>query len=194
MSTPMLSVDELVAALPGVRFIEPGSFRDRDPGFHPHNLAAGAMALPGSTDEVVRILKHCNAQGIPVVTQGGRTGLSGAAATSAGELLLDTSRMPEILELDTDSGTATVECGVTLESLEARARASGWSCGIDLAARGSATIGGMVATNAGGIEGDSQAPHRRDQARQALWLSISEIHGAVGEQDNAVLRTFGALF
>ncbi|MEM7196316.1 MAG: FAD-binding oxidoreductase [Pseudomonadota bacterium] len=127
-------------------------FSDLDPGFHPDNLDADLMVLPANTTEVREVLRTCNDCRVSVVTQGGRTGLSGAAVSQSGQIILDTRRMNRILQIDALSATAVVECGVTLEQLEKEANRYGLSCGIDLAARGTATIGGMVATNAGGIE------------------------------------------
>ena len=147
-----VTLDQLPDRLPGTAFRTGEDLVDRHPGFHPENLRAGMMALPGSTAQVSELLALCHEGGIPVVTQGGRTGLSGGAATSPGQLILDTSRMNRIESIDPLGGTAIVQCGVTLAELEAAAGTHGLTAGIDLAARDSATLGGMAATNAGGIE------------------------------------------
>lgn len=123
-----------------------------DPGFHPDNLRATIGAAPGSTDEVSRILAYCGKHRINVVPHGGRTGLTGAAVSSPESLLLFSDRLTKIVEIDPDSATALVETGLTLEALEEATLAHGLSAGIDLGARGSATIGGMISTNAGGME------------------------------------------
>lgn len=123
-----------------------------DPGYDPANLAAGLMLSPRSAEEVSRILALCQAMAIPVVPQGGRTGLVAGGVTSPGEIILSTRRLDRIVEIDPVGRTALVEAGVTLEALQEAAARHGLSPGIDLAARGSATIGGMIATNAGGIE------------------------------------------
>ncbi len=123
-----------------------------DPGMHPQNLAAGLMVRPASTAEVARVLILCSEAGVSVVPQGGRTGLSGAASTQPGELILSLDRMNQIENVDTAARTATVEAGVTLARLEEALAPHGLAAGIDLGARGTATIGGMVATNAGGID------------------------------------------
>lgn len=147
-----IGLDRLPDLLPGTLFRTAGQFADRHPGFHPENLCAGLMALPDTTKQVSELLALCSKGGIPVVTQGGRTGLSGGAATSSGQLILDTSRMDRIESIDPLGRTATVRCGVTLAGLESALGAHGLTAGIDLAARDSATLGGMAATNAGGIE------------------------------------------
>jgi len=110
------------------------------------------MALPESTEQVINLVTSCNELRISIVPHGGLTGLSGAAITHAEQLILDTSQLNRIIEIDPIGGSATVECGVTLTALEKEVNQHGLTCGIDLAARDTATIGGMVATNAGGIE------------------------------------------
>ena len=119
---------------------------------HPQNLAAGLMVRPANTAEVARVLSLCSEAGVSVVPQGGRTGLSGAASTQPGELILSLDRMNHIENVDAAARTATVEAGVTLARLEEALAPHGLAAGIDLGARGTATIGGMVATNAGGID------------------------------------------
>ncbi len=122
-----------------------------DPGVDPHNFGGDLLLKPASTAEVARLLAYCNAAGIPVVPQGGRTGLSGGAASGAGQVLLCVGRMNRILSFDPVSRVAVVEAGVTLGALARLAKEHGLSAGIDFGARDSATIGGMASTNAGGI-------------------------------------------
>ena len=145
-------ISTLVDRLPEIKFRLPAEFNGKDPGFHPQNLQGGLMALPCSTAQVQELLSLCNDLSISVVAHGGRTGLSGAAASDETQLILDTSSLDKIIHIDAVGGTAHVQSGVPLERLEQSVNALGLSCGIDLAARGSATIGGMVSTNAGGIE------------------------------------------
>jgi FAD/FMN-containing dehydrogenase len=123
-----------------------------DPGMDPHNLRAALMARPTNTAEVARVLAVCAQAGVGVVPQGGRTGLAGGACTEPGELILSLDRMNHIESVDAPARTATVEAGVTLARLDEALSPHGLAAGIDLGARGSATIGGMVATNAGGID------------------------------------------
>ena len=121
-------------------------------GFDPRNLDADVVALPGCTEQVSQVIRYCREQLIAIVTQGGRTGLSGAAVSHPGELIMQTTRLNQIIELDENAGIAIVEAGVTLHQLQRRCEPAGLSVGVDLSARGSATLGGMVATNAGGIQ------------------------------------------
>ncbi len=112
---------------------------------------ARVVASPGSTAEVAAVLKVCAGLGIGVVPQGGRTGLVGGEIASAGEIVLSSARLNRILELDPVARVAVVEAGVTLEALQEAARPHRLEPGIDIPSRGSATIGGMISTNAGGI-------------------------------------------
>ncbi len=123
-----------------------------DAGADPLNLGADLYLRPADTAEVAAILKLCSATGTVVVTQGGRTGLSGAARTRQGQVILSTERMDRIVEISPEERIAVVEAGATLQEVQEAAAAHGLMPGIDIAARGSATIGGMIATNAGGME------------------------------------------
>ena len=109
------------------------------------------VVRPGTTQEVAAVLRLCNEADQPVVVQGGNTGLVGGATPVGGEVLLSLARLTSIGAVDSASAQVTVGAGVTLADLQAHARASDLEFGVDLAARDSATIGGLVATNAGGI-------------------------------------------
>jgi FAD/FMN-containing dehydrogenase len=122
-----------------------------DPGAHPDNLKAGIVVSPGATDEVAAVVKLCAARCVGIVSQGGRTGLVGGAVSSAGQIILSTNRLNRIIDLDPVARVAVVEAGVTLEKLQTAARRHRLEPGIDVPSRGSATIGGMTSTNAGGI-------------------------------------------
>ena len=123
-----------------------------DPGIDKANLDADAVVFPTSTDQVAAILRLCRDHGVAVVPQGGRTGLASGARSAAGQVVIAMTRMNRILDLDIQGGTALVEAGVVLSAVQDAAAQHGLSTGIDLAARDSATIGGMISTNAGGIE------------------------------------------
>jgi len=109
-----------------------------------------AVVRPGSTGEVRAVVLACAAAGVPVVPQGGNTGLVGAAAPADGEVVLSTLRLRAVDPPDPAGGTIESGAGATLASVQETARASGLELGVDLASRGTATIGGVVATNAGG--------------------------------------------
>jgi FAD/FMN-containing dehydrogenase len=109
-----------------------------------------AVVRPHVVDEVAAVLRTCNDAGVAVVAQGGNTGLVGGSVPLHGELLLDLRHLREMTAVDTRAGQVTAQAGVTLAQLQAHANASGWLYGVDLSARDTATVGGMIATNAGG--------------------------------------------
>ncbi|WP_274628659.1 FAD-binding oxidoreductase [Arvimicrobium flavum] len=109
-----------------------------------------ALVLPRTTEDVSAALAICHAHGQAVVTQGGLTGLAGGAHPGEGEVALSLERMVGVEELDRSSSTLTALAGTPLHLVQQAADDAGLMCGIDLGARGSCTIGGNVATNAGG--------------------------------------------
>lgn len=106
---------------------------------------------PKGTEDVAAILSACNDAGQPVVIQGGRTGLAGGARPQVGEVSLSLERMTFLGAIDTAAGTVIADAGVTLQSVQEKAADHDLMFGIDIGARGTATIGGNIATNAGGI-------------------------------------------
>jgi FAD/FMN-containing dehydrogenase len=109
------------------------------------------VVRPGSTEEVAAVVGACAAAGVSLVPQGGNTGLVGGGIPRAGEAVLSLTRLNTIGPVDTVGGEVTVGAGATLAQLQQHVRAAGWNFGVDLASRDSCTIGGMIATNAGGI-------------------------------------------
>lgn len=109
-----------------------------------------ALVLPKSTDEVAAVLALCNKHGQPVVPQGGMTGLVKGSHPDNREIAFSLEKMSGVEEIDTESGTLTALAGTPLQVVQEAAAAAGLMVGIDLGARGSCTIGGNVATNAGG--------------------------------------------
>ncbi len=109
------------------------------------------LVLPGTTAEVAAVVAICHAHGVSMVPQGGQTGLVGGCQSQFGQVVLSLSRMAQIEAILPQERVAVVQAGVALEVLQAASALHGLEPGIDLAARGTATIGGMVATNAGGI-------------------------------------------
>ncbi|HEX4764857.1 MAG TPA: FAD-binding oxidoreductase [Lichenihabitans sp.] len=145
------ALDELRNAIGAIHVRTDEAVEALDPGWHPDNLKAGVLVAPESTAEVAAVLTICRAYGIGVVTHGGRTGLVGGAISAPGEIVLSTVRLNRIVDLDPVARVAVVEAGVTLEALQQAAQIHRLDPGIDIPSRGSATIGGMVSTNAGGI-------------------------------------------
>ncbi|MFT3732567.1 MAG: FAD-binding oxidoreductase [Hyphomicrobium sp.] len=107
---------------------------------------------PGSTEEVSRILSLAHAEDIAVVPQGGNTGLVGGQIPSDGgnEILLSLGRLKAVRDIDAAGGTMIVEAGVTLAEAQNAAKGAGRLFPLSLASEGSAQIGGVLATNAGG--------------------------------------------
>ena len=112
---------------------------------------AGLLVLPASTAEVAAVVAIARAHGASIVAQGGHTGLVDGCSSNFGQIVLSLTRMVGIEAIYPDERVAVVQAGVALEALQSAAMEHGLEPGIDLAARGTATIGGMVSTNAGGI-------------------------------------------
>lgn len=114
--------------------------------------AACAVLRPATTQEVAEIVKLANAHRVALVPQGGNTGLAGGATpdTSGNQAVVSLARMNRVRAVDTHNNTITVEAGVVLAEVQNHARDAGRLFPLSLAAEGSCTIGGNLATNAGG--------------------------------------------
>ncbi len=110
-----------------------------------------AIVLPGTVEEVQAVVRWANEEKVAVVPSGGRTGLSGGAVAAHGELVLSLERMNKALDFNAVDRTLTVQAGMPLEALHNVAKEHGLIYPVDFAARGSCSIGGNIATNAGGI-------------------------------------------
>ena len=108
-----------------------------------------AVVRPGSVQEVAGVVRVCAAAGAPVVPQGGNTGLVGGAVPLGG-VVVSTRRLTSLSPVDS-AGTCVAGAGTSLAALQAHARAAGWELGVDFASRDTATVGGAVSTNAGGV-------------------------------------------
>jgi FAD/FMN-containing dehydrogenase len=115
---------------------------------------ASAVVLPATTREAAAAVLACSRHGAAIVPQGGNTGLCGGAtpAPDGTSVVLSTRRMNRILEVDTRNDTITVQAGCTLQAVQDAARVAGRLFPLSLAAQGSCTIGGNLATNAGGTQ------------------------------------------
>jgi len=109
-----------------------------------------ALVRPRTTEDVAAVLRVCNDARIPVVPQGGLTGLAGGATPTDGCVVLSLELMSGVEELDDAAQTMTVLAGTPLQTIQEAAREAGLFFALDLGARGSCHIGGNVATNAGG--------------------------------------------
>ena len=116
--------------------------------------AAAALLSPAATAEVVDIVRLCAEERVPIVPQGGNSSMvGGATPDDSGEaLLVSLRRMNRIRQLDAEAGIAVCEAGVILQNLHEAALAQGRRFPLTLGAKGSATVGGLVSTNAGGTQ------------------------------------------
>eukprot|EP00644_Phytophthora_capsici_P005305 jgi/Phyca11/531619/estExt2_fgenesh1_pg.C_PHYCAscaffold_10270 len=106
---------------------------------------------PKTTEQVSAILKYCNERNLPVVPQGGNTGLVGGSVPVYDEIVLSTSSMNNVVSFDEVSGILVCEAGCILENLDNYVAKHGYMMPLDLGAKGTCQIGGNVATNAGGL-------------------------------------------
>ena len=114
-------------------------------------LKAMAVVLPATTEEVSAIMKICHAHNQPVVVHGGLTNLVGGTKTNKNELVISTERLNKIEEIDSSSRTMTVQAGVILENIQQAATKENLLFPLNFGAKGSAQIGGIISTNAGGL-------------------------------------------
>lgn len=115
-----------------------------------HQGESPLLFKPGSTQEVARILRACNAARIAVLPQGGNTGLVGGS-TPQGEVLISLKRMNAVRGVDSANESLTCEAGAILETIQTVAADAGKLFPLSLGAQGSAMIGGLISTNAGGV-------------------------------------------
>ena len=113
-------------------------------------IQARAIVRPRSTEEVSEILALCNARGLAVVPHGGLTGLVESAITESGDIAVSLERMNQIENINLVDRTITVQSGVVLQSVQEAAENADLMFPLDVGARGSCTVGGNIATNAGG--------------------------------------------
>jgi FAD/FMN-containing dehydrogenase len=122
---------------------------------------ARAVVRPATTDQAEAIVLTARGHGVALVPQGGNTGLVGGSVPRAGaEVVLSLRRLDDLGPVDVLAGQVTVGAGVTLAALQAHAATAGLAFGVDTGARDSATIGGMIATNAGGVHVVRHGPMR----------------------------------
>lgn len=119
-------------------------------GYTPENLPLGVVQAT-NVDDVVRTLSYAFSQGIPVVTRGAGSGLAGGSVASGGEILLDLSLMNRILSLDVGEQIVVVEPGVLTSAISEAAAPHGLFYAPDPASMTYSSVGGNIATNAGGM-------------------------------------------
>lgn len=147
---------ELRAALDPATVIDPAEMPDVLVGYRGvHNGDALTVVRPSTTDDVSTVVRLCCDHGAVVVTQGGNTGMSGGAVpvgdSTRPVVVLLLSRLDRIESISPGGSCLTVEAGITVEAVQDAARSMGLMFAPDWGARGTATIGGAISTNAGGI-------------------------------------------
>ncbi|ENY80192.1 FAD-binding oxidoreductase [Sphingopyxis sp. MC1] len=150
-----VDTDEIVAALGvivGARHVLVGEdVSSRWDGYPPVSpVDAACIVRPADTSQVSAVLSWCNDNGVSVVPHGGRTGLSGGARARASDVVISLERMRAIGAPDKAAGTIVVEGGAIIQAAQDAALAQGMIFPVDFGARGTATVGGAIATNAGG--------------------------------------------
>ncbi len=136
---------------------------------------AGALVRPGTVDEVAEVLTVCRDAGTNVTIQAGRTSLVAGTVPEYDDVLLSTERLNIIGEVDTSERRLTVGAGATLAAVQRTAAAAGLVFGVDLAARDTATVGGMAATNAGGL----RTVRYGNMGEQVVGLDVALPNGSV---------------
>ena len=136
---------------------------------------ATALVRPGTADAVAEVLRTCRDAGVYVTVQGGRTSLVAGTVPEHDDVLVSTERLTDIGHVDTARQRVRVGAGVTLAALQSVAAAARLLVGVDLAARDSATVGGMVSTNAGGL----RTVRYGTMADQVLGLEVALPDGSV---------------
>ncbi|EAR10723.1 FAD-binding oxidoreductase [Reinekea blandensis] len=115
-------------------------------------MSAAAIVRPGTTAEVTAVIQCCAEHGVALIPMGGLTGFVEGAVAGDQQIGLSLERLTRIESFDVENRSVVVEAGVPLQALQEAAEAHGLHFPVDLGARGSCTIGGMTATNAGGNE------------------------------------------
>jgi FAD/FMN-containing dehydrogenase len=143
---------ELASRLAADRFVAAGDIARRATSYwNSAPMQARLLVTPQTTAEVAEVLRCCDGGAQSVVTHGGLTGCVAGAESTRDDVVLSLERMRGVEDIDVTGGTATVRAGTVLQTVQEAAAQAGLYFPLDLGARGSCTIGGNVATNAGGI-------------------------------------------
>lgn len=142
----------LPEALQDIDWLDPDEIHLRQTSYWDvSSLTARALARPRNTSQVSDLLKFASSTGQTIVTHGGRTTCVDGVRAQPDDIILSLELMNRILEIDPVEGVAVVEAGVVLQTLQEAVASEGMILPLDLGARGTCTIGGNVATNAGGV-------------------------------------------
>ena len=144
-------IDQLEEIVGKAHILQGTEVTDRHSPYSPDAYEAGLLVRPGSADEVAAICALAHRSSVSLVPHGGVTGLVDGTASESGNIILSFERMNRILRVDPEQMVLVAEAGASLESVIAAAGDAGMMPGVDIPSRGSATLGGMTSTNAGGV-------------------------------------------
>jgi FAD/FMN-containing dehydrogenase len=145
---------------------------------------ASALVRPGSAEQVAEVLRVCRDSGAHVTVQGGRTSLVAGTVPEHDDVLLSTERLCALGDVDTVERRVEVGAGATLAALQRAASAAGLVFGVDLAARDTATVGGMASTNAGGL----RTVRYGNMGEQVVGLQVALPDGSLMRRRSLVRR------
>jgi FAD/FMN-containing dehydrogenase len=145
---------------------------------------ASALVRPGSAEQVAEVLRVCRGAGAHVTVQGGRTSLVAGTVPEHDDVLLSTERLRALGDVDTVERRIEVGAGATLASVQHAASAAGLVFGVDLAARDTATVGGMASTNAGGL----RTVRYGNMGEQVVGLEVALPDGSLMRRHSLVRR------
>ncbi len=144
-------IDQLEEIVGKAHILQGTEVTDRHSPYSLDAYEAGLLVRPGSAEEVAAICVLAHRLGVSLVPHGGVTGLVDGTASEKGNIILGFERMNRILRIDPEQMVLVAEAGASLESVMAAAADEGTMPGVDIPSRGSATLGGMTSTNAGGV-------------------------------------------
>lgn len=145
---------------------------------------ASALVRPGSPEQVAEVLRLCRDAGAHVTVQGGRTSLVAGTVPEHDDVLLSTERLHGIEDVDTVERRVDAGAGATLAAVQRAAGAAGLLFGVDLAARDTATVGGMASTNAGGL----RTVRYGNMGEQVVGLQVALPDGSLLRRHSRVRR------
>lgn len=144
----------------------------------------GIVVRPKSTQEISEIISYCAKNQIPVIPQGGNSGLSGGSVGKSGSVILSMQSMNSVLEFDKANGIVSVEAGCILETLQQHVKDEGFIVPLDLGAKASCMIGGNLATAAGGLNVVRYGPI----GRYVLGLEVVLGDGRIVDMDRKLFK------
>ena len=145
---------------------------------------ASALVRPGSADQVAEVLRVCRDAGARVTVQGGRTSLVAGTVPEHDDVLLSTERLGALGDVDVVERRIQIGAGATLAAVQHAASRTGLVFGVDLAARDTATVGGMASTNAGGL----RTVRYGNMGEQVVGLEVALPDGSLMRRHSLVRR------